>query len=348
MLGFTSLGFALVWPGSTRADEVPRSNVSIHQTSELYSELDNQRRTDQAIEENSITIGSVTIGVDWDDSEAEIDETLFNDVVMEDVVELAIDKSKLVGPSLGFGDWLGYNTATSDTTWIAAQDDLGIFSVQSYPTISIGETSSFDIGMGFHFLSGPTTTDMPPRLFDFEMALRTRRLLASNFMADLKLGVGAFSDFEGSARKGIRFPGHAVGYYELDPWLITVLGVDVLDRDDISLLPVAGIIWRPVEDIVCEMVFPRPKIQYRLNASKAFYIGGELGGGTWAIERVGGTNDVATYSDLRVTCGVMNWGEKDDSVLEIGYAFERSLEYRSGVGNYDPSGALILRVRSHF
>lgn len=285
--------------------------------------------------------------------------TAQNPIVLESADDIVLLEEDLLKPKQGstqsvprFGDWLGYNSTQSDWTWLAAGRDLGMFSIQSYPSIKIGETTSLETGWGVHFLSGPTVTDLPPRLFDLEMALRTRRLLTDHLMLDLKLGVGAFTDFEGSVRKGIRFPSHAVSYYELDSWLISVLGVDVLDRDDISVLPVFGAIWRGNQDLICEFVFPRPKIQYRISENKSFYIAGELGGGTWAIEREGGaisgTNDNATYRDIRITCGVMNWGARDETVLEIGYAMDRALEYRSGIGDYDPRGALILRLRSHW
>ena len=268
----------------------------------------------------------------------------------EDIVilesELIEHKKQTTGPA--FGDWLGYNSTESDWTWLAARNDLGMFSMQSYPSISIGDSTSFETGWGVHFLNGPNVTDMPPRLFDLEMALRTRRLLSDHMMVDLKLGTGVFTDFEGSSRKGVRFPSHAVGYYEHHHWLISVLGVDVLDRDDISLLPVFGAIWRGNQDLICELVFPRPKIQYRISETRSFYIAGELGGGTWAVERVGGVDDVATYRDIRITCGVMKWGDRDETVFEIGYAMDRALEYRSVRGDYDPDGALILRLRSHW
>lgn len=267
---------------------------------------------------------------------------LFEDPIDGDSV------SKQASQRLAFGDWLGYNSAESDWTWLAARNDLGMFSLQSYPTIELGQQVSFQTGTGIHFLNGPTVTDLPPRLFDIEMALRTRRAVAEHLMLDLKVGVGIFTDFEGSSRKGVRFPSHAVAYYELDDWLVSVLGVDVLDRDDISILPVFGTIWRPNDDLIFELVFPRPKIQYRMNEGKSFYIGGELGGGTWAVERVGGVDDVATYRDIRITCGVMDWGDSSETVLEIGYAMERALEFRSGRGDYEPNGALILRLRSHW
>ncbi len=249
--------------------------------------------------------------------------------------------------NVSFGDWLGYNTMQSDMSWLGGSD-FGMFSVESFPTLQLGEESALVAGTGFHFLNGPTTPDMPPRLFDLQLAYHSRKIQNDRLILDVKLGIGAFSDFEGSARKGIRFPGHVVSYVEWNHRLASVFGIDVLDRDDISLLPVAGFVWRPNQDSVYELVFPRPKIQIRLDSHRAMYIGGELGGGTWAIERNGTTNDNATYRDLQVTLGVMTFHSSSSSVLEIGWSFDRHLEYRSGLGNTPFDDAFILRCRAHY
>lgn len=248
---------------------------------------------------------------------------------------------------ISFGDWVGYNATQSNTTWLAG-GDFGMFSMESYPALQLGKDSAVMFGSGFHFLDGPRSPDMPPRLFDFQLAYQARKPLSNRSMLDIRLGVGAFSDFEGSARKGIRFPGHVVNYYENSSDFASVFGVEILDRDDISVLPVVGAIWRPHDDLVFECVFPRPRIQLRLSSNRAMYFGGELGGGTWAIKRDDTRNDNATYRDLRVTWGITSFDDDDDSTLEIGWAFDRSLEYRSRLGDSDLDGAFILRWHKHY
>jgi hypothetical protein len=44
----------------------------------------------------------------------------------------------------------------------------------------------------------------------------------------------------------------------------------------------------------------------------------------------------------------MDFSNNSDSAMEIGWAFERELEYRSGVSEREFDGALILRFQSHF
>ena len=251
-------------------------------------------------------------------------------------------------PGITFGDWFGYNSPQSDTTWLVGNgDDLGMFSLENYPNLKLGKSSSFSLGTGFHFVNGPIATDLPPRLFDLVLAYQKRKAWSSRFMYDMRLSVGAFTDFEGSVRKGIRFPGHFVTFFEWHPWLVSVLGIEAPDRDDVSVLPVAGFVWRPNSEMVIEAVFPRPKIQTRIRGNKALYLSGELGGGTWAIERVGGINDNATYRDFRVMLGIHDFGD-NDSDFEIGWAFGRKLEYRSGIGDYNIDDTLLIRWRTHY
>ena len=275
--------------------------------------------------------------------------TVATDPLANEAKVLTLDE-EFIAPtsSVGFADWPGYNATQSDMTWIAAGDDLGLFSLQWYPGLPAGKTSGIRTGMGFHFLNGPSTTDLPPRLFDFELAYQTREIRTDHWMLDIRLGVGAFSDFEGSARKGVRFPGHIVNYYEVNPWLVTVFGAESLDRDDISVLPVAGVVWIPNESLMLEMVFPRPKIQWQFHTNYAIYFSGELGGGTWAVERDDRTNDNVTYRDLRFAFGLTHLHPASETVLEFGFATDRALEFRSGNGDQSLDDSLMLRLRHHF
>lgn len=261
-------------------------------------------------------------------------------------------EKKPAGPIVSFGDWVGYNPGRSNTTWLAG-GDFAMYSMENFPTLEIGKNSGIQIGTGFHLLDGPAgaginAPDMPPRLFDLQSAYHVRKRFGLNTMLDVKLGVGVFTDFEGSARKGVRFPGHVVGYNELTSNLVSLLGIEILDRDDISVLPVVGLVWRPHEELIFECVFPRPRMAMRVSDDSAMYIGGELGGGTWAIQRDNNSNDNVTYRDLRVVWGIEEFGADSDSSMEIGWAFERELEYRSGLGNTELDGAFILRWHTHF
>jgi hypothetical protein len=231
----------------------------------------------------------------------------------------------------------------AQTQWLLGKrDELGIFSLQF-----LGESGTdtgakkLDLGVAVHFISGPVQTDLPPRVYDFTLGLPFRGTIGESWRFDLMFRTGWYSDFEGSAREGIRFPSHLVLYQQATDWWQWVLGVDYLDRDDIRLLPVFGALWIPGENWRFEAVFPRPLIGHRVRGNRWFYFAAQMGGGTWDIRRQWGAEDVFTYRDLQLLLGVEGFGL--GSFLEVGYVFQRHLEYRSGTPLYQPPDALLLR-----
>jgi hypothetical protein len=244
-----------------------------------------------------------------------------------------------------------YNRVRSATTWLPGDDDrFGWLSFESLGGAKIGDMPSLVTGFGFHLLDGPVQTDMPPRLFDFSIGVADRRLIQPNIGYDILFCVGAFSDFEGSARDGVRYPSHAVTFLRLNPTSELVLGIDYLDWDDLQLLPVVGTIWSPTDWLRVEAVFPRPRVAARIKDTSTWvYFGGELDGGTWAIERVNLVDDNATYRDLRL---VLGWetllADSLSSSFEIGYVFDRKLSYSSGIGDYDPPDGFMVRMGGQY
>lgn len=192
----------------------------------------------------------------------------------------------------------------------------------------------------WHLVSGPKRTDMPPRLWDFTARVGRRSRLGTCWSYEAVFRPGWFSDFEGSAREGLRFPGHGVLYYTPSDCCQLQLGIDYLDRDDIACLPVFGVAFKPHPDFRLDAVFPRPRVAYRVGGEQWLYLGAEMGGGTWAIERADSTNDVATYRDYRICLG---WQGQTNNCTEVGFVFGRHLEYRSGTPSYDPLNTTILR-----
>ena len=145
----------------------------------------------------------------------------------------------VVAEPIGFGTPLSIHRVNADSSWLVGTgDDFGMVSFKSYPILQAADDEGVVAGVGFHFLSGPVQTDLPPRLFDFQIGYHKRCWLTDSFGYDVAFSIGAFSDFEGSARKGVRFPSHGVAYLRCSDTVEVVVGVEFLDRDDISLLPV--------------------------------------------------------------------------------------------------------------
>ena len=238
----------------------------------------------------------------------------------------------------------GYRYHSSGIDWMIGNgNQFGMVSLASNHYQHGGVDSGIGVGMQFHFLAGPVRTDMPPRVFDFSIGYQQREVLG-DLGYDVAVAVMASSDFEGSSREGIRFPSHAVGFLRVNAITELVFGVDYLDRGDIKILPVGGLIVLPHPDVRFELVFPRPRMVFRLTDKNHLSIAGELGGGTWAIERDALFDDLTTYRDLRLSVGLEH--VKDDgkiSAFEIAWLFDRRIEYTSGVA-YGLNDTIMLRM----
>jgi hypothetical protein len=272
----------------------------------------------------------------------------------------------------GLSEFWGYRYNAPSTDFIIGHgNQFGMFSLNGDHYQAAGSKSGVGFGLDFNFVSGPTDTEMPPRLYDFSIAYQCRRHFGL-FGYDVAASVMASSDFEGSAREGIRYPGHAVGFLRVSPTAELVFGIDYLDRGDYKLLPVAGMIWNPNENVRLELVFPRPRATFALppqpwfdwlhpsepcwldhlvdnSQQKRFYVGGELGGGTWAVERGGMHDDLATYRDLRLNLG-LECVDPDGSrsAFEVSYLFERRLEFTSGNGDMRLDDTIMIRLISNY
>jgi hypothetical protein len=178
------------------------------------------------------------------------------------------------------------------------------------------------------------------------LGYQLHKKLSDQFSYDLFTSVGAYSDFEGSARKGIRFPSHAVGMFHVNHSVDFVFGVDYLDRDDIAVLPVIGVSLRDVfvHGLRMDLVFPRPRIDYMLSDQVRIYLAGLMSGGTWQVEFPDSSSPVMTYRDYRLLLGFES-ADKDGSLSawEFGYVFGRRLDFRDQPGDTHFDDAFVIQ-----
>ena len=231
--------------------------------------------------------------------------------------------------------------------------ELGMDSVDGSATLQFAELDQFSISprAGVMFVDGPTRTDLPARLYSGQVEFRWFQDWEPFFL-DLAVIPGLFTDGDATGSQAFRLQGRAVGYLAFSEETQVALGATYLDRDDVPLLPIVGLIHSPREDIRIEAMFPRPRLLKRIAEDSAgetwAYLQGELGGGSWAIERPGrwGRNriDIASYRDYRLIAGIeRRVTEGGSALLEAGYVFGRELTYESGRGDYDPEGTFLIR-----
>ncbi|WP_437206270.1 DUF6268 family outer membrane beta-barrel protein [Planctomicrobium sp. SH664] len=238
------------------------------------------------------------------------------------------------------GEDLGMTTLDWKSTLVA-------FEIDGQPVVQV--TPRF----GWNFLTGPTTPDLPPQLYDLSLDWSVFFKFGDQWTGVVGVGPGYYTDFENDSSDAFRMTGRAILFYEWSSQLKFSGGFLYLDREDIVALPVAGAIWQPSENIRIEAMFPRPKVAKRVWLSSEreawLYLAGELGGGTWAIERQNGVGDMVTYRDYRLILGFESVNADESRwLLEAGYVFGRELEYRSGIGDDSQSPTALIRYGAAF
>jgi hypothetical protein len=205
---------------------------------------------------------------------------------------------------------------------------------------------------GAHFLDNAVALDIPTTLYDASLEFRhLRKFGAGPWAMDVAATIGYYSDFEQDSGDALRVSGRGIGVYESSAATKWLLGVAYLNRAGASVLPVFGVIHEPSPDLRLDLVFPRPRVSWRTAASATgderwLYLGGEFGGGVWSITRPSsGELDLINYSDWRLLAG---YERKVIGGLtrrfEVGYVFQRELEYESTTPDATLDDTLFGRI----
>ena len=240
-------------------------------------------------------------------------------------------------------------------TWIDRDgaDDFGLNEIDTYVTVAVpAPTREWPLLISPTFntrlLDGPVSPDLPSRIYETYLDLLWVPRISPRWMAIVGVAPSYYGDFQADSSKAFRMTGKGLARFDWSPTVQLLFGVLYLNRNDIRLLPAGGIIWTPNDAKRYEILFPKPKLAHRItlgdNYEDWLYIGGEFGGNTYAIERVGGFDDFITLRDIRTYIGLerkLNGGA--GYRLEAGWVFARRIEYDSGTPDIEAKDAFILR-----
>ena len=188
----------------------------------------------------------------------------------------------------------------------------------------------------------------PPRLYEAYLDTSWNPQPTPEFGGELSFRIGVYSDFDRVTNESIRYMGKGYGVISLSPNMKVKAGIQYLDRQKIKLLPAGGLIWTPNSNTKFEILFPDPRLAWRLrqvgNMEWWFYGRGEYGGDSWTIDAanpwtnaVGGGVIETDYNDYRVAIGMeFDDHSRWDGYFEVGYAFEREI-YQWGMVTMRPN-----------
>lgn len=232
--------------------------------------------------------------------------------------------------------------------------DLGAEVVTALPFFTrenpIIITPSYDI----HFLNRPLGFDLPPRLHDAAIDFHVFRVFGNHWITDFAVQPGLYADdnsFDDS--NALRFTGRALGIYAPTIDVKYVLGATYLDGGWAKVVPVAGVIYKPNDDVEYQFIFPTPRVSWRMpwtnipgKDERWMYLSVEYANQAWAFEQTDGDPDVLAYRDYRVILGIERKLVGGLShKLEIGYVFNRDMKIASISGDdISMNDTLIARV----
>lgn len=211
-------------------------------------------------------------------------------------------------------------------------------------------------GAAMRWWDGPSSSstigqpDLPARVYDSYVDIGWRPRPAEWLFIDLKVTPGFYSDLENTSHAAFRPRGQGLAIIALSEQFQIVAGVVYVNRVLTKVVPAGGIRWAPNEDTEFRLVFPAPRISRRICTWKEtklrVYLSGEFGGGAWGIRRDDGQNDVVDYSDIRLISGLEAELPGDRRwYTEFGYAFNRRIDYASGVpSTFWPSDNVLFRA----
>lgn len=354
-----------------RAGRIPPSGSHRRPFFALRSQVDSARHVVRLVSDDN-NAGTAYIGMDDDPAEGIVDSEQPNlpapaplepdkskQPLKSDAVPLdgaakqaeESDKKVVEGPATNRGSfaWIaGTGNQLGMLEWV--NRDLAVLDY------SAADRGSFRIegGHAFTWLTGPDTTDLPPYLFSLFVDVGAGVKASDDWSFDVVVSPSWNTDFANKSYQLFRLPWQAVNTFKLNEECKLVVGVTDLDREDIRFLPVAGVIYKPLDGSKeFDLVFPRPKAAWRLSQVDDVclwgYIAGELGGNSYSIQRPGAVHDIVTLRDYRLLVGFEQRGEKRHACrLEAGWIFGRSVKYASGIGDFDPGQTAMIRISSDY
>ena len=248
--------------------------------------------------------------------------------------------------------WLRIEDWRAEVSWLAGtRDQLGISTARGSVGVGLARIKGLVLRPTFasYWLNGPSQTDLPAQVSDAELEVTWMHRFNDRFRMHVSGRGGIYSDFNTSddLEEALRVSGTGIGALEINPDLQVVLGVAYFNLGSVWMWPVAGIVYQPDDEVRLELLFPEGRVSAVINETDVFteriYVGTRFFGRTWQIDRTNGTRERVTYSDWRITTGrEIRYIYGITTFLEFGYAFQRELEYRSGLGDSEPQGVALF------
>lgn len=254
-----------------------------------------------------------------------------------------------------------------DAQWIVDEDD-GMSTLGTdikFPLLFLkaasGSPPIVTVGFNYTDLFPGERLGLASDLYETSFGVAWVRRINDRWAVRSILGMDFATDGENISGDAWQFRGGAFAIYESSPQWTWSFGAIALGREDLPVVPAVGAIWTPSESIRCDILLPRPKINYLISDDGVrqhwTYIGIGLEGNTWGYERTDGSDDQLSYGDWRATIG---WESRPSAPVnapfvlgrkysaEFGYVFSRDLEFDDRNQEISLDDAVMFRISTRW
>ncbi len=252
------------------------------------------------------------------------------------------------------GAQASYGTLNDDAATGIAVRTLETNATFAIPLGSMENVISFTPYIRADALEAAAIFDVPDSLYDTGVKMFWKRPINDRLGSMVLVTPSIRSDFE-TNEGAFRLFGMALLTWQWIPKTLSVSGgVVYTGREDFPVLPAMGLLWTPSPEWRVDVQFPSPRISRRIRKNGGdsetwAYLSGVFGGNTWAVTRTGGAEDILTISDLRLVTGIEYLQRENRGFFaEVGYVFNRSIEYTNVPFQADLDSAVMLRFGVSF
>lgn len=185
---------------------------------------------------------------------------------------------------------------------------------------------------GTSFLEGQTQLHLPDQLYIAGGGLRAIRHV--NDQWNLIGGINVNYQGDGKATEDVvNVSGMAMLQWARDDQTQWTFGAVATGLDDLPVLPIVGVSWKPTEDWEISLGLPQTRIAHRVDwfgpqHDTWFYVGlAGVGGGSYAVRHSNGMDDQLTINEFPIVFGLEQRGDRAQWYLEAGVVVGRELEY---------------------
>lgn len=200
------------------------------------------------------------------------------------------------------------------------------------------------------FIDAAAGIDIPAQLYETGVSFFYRKPINDRFSTMAIVRPSVRSDFT-TSDNAFRIFGLGLLIWDCVPEQVSLsFGAVYLDRADLPLLPAVGLTWTPQTTTRLELQFPQSRCAWRLAkdgcASETWLsLSGGIGGNSWAMTSAYGQSDVVSLGDIRLLLGLEHIVDGGGGwFADVGYAFNRHVEYQSTDGTTNLSDGIILQA----